>query len=602
MTDSRPMFPGSLLARPLPRFFGLAGLLCSFALMPLIPLFVLQGWPETHDHTRYVLLLDQFQLTFRDGILYPRWFAEFGGRYGYPTFVYYQPGFFFAALPFVLLGLNYLLALVSTFFCFCLAGATGAYLAGKQIAGKAGGLLASFFFMLTPYIFVNLYVRGDLSEFAAMLLTPWPLYFLLRLDAAACKGRRSFPVATGLGLTLAAVVYAHPITGFFFTLTFGLAALCFGLRQSRRARRLLWTETAWGMALGLALSSPYWFTVLQMTHYVSVERAFTDYYQAKLHVVHPFLLVSRAWGFGESQTGLAAGMPLQLGLAHALAAATGALAARSDARLRTFFFLYLGLVLFMTPLATLAWTLPILKTAQFPWRLLSVTGALQALCAAGLGLIMNNDQAAAARPWRQLLACGLLALAVLWWCSPQFKAIPYHEADKRSLPQHWIESERAKLYDKFTSLTGKNEFLPKTADLEEIGGPRGKEQVLNVNAGQEQARIEALPGNTVNHIRYRVVVPDSASAAAALLGQLYLPGWRVAIDGHDIPRHELESRLQRDGLIRFTLPAGVHSVEASYEGPPGWLLRNFLILAVVLGFVGRGVFLARQTSAAPRDE
>ena len=74
-----------------------------FAVLPLLPMLRGWYWPATHDTLRYGILLDHFTAAFREGILYPRWLPELMGGYGYPEFVFYQPGFFYLALPFDLL-------------------------------------------------------------------------------------------------------------------------------------------------------------------------------------------------------------------------------------------------------------------------------------------------------------------------------------------------------------------------------------------------------------------------------------------------------------------------------------------------------------------
>ena len=64
--------------------------LTDLAIILLVSLALLSGlifsgsWPESHDGLRYLCHLDQFKDAFDAGILYPRWFPNYYGGYGYP--------------------------------------------------------------------------------------------------------------------------------------------------------------------------------------------------------------------------------------------------------------------------------------------------------------------------------------------------------------------------------------------------------------------------------------------------------------------------------------------------------------------------------------
>jgi hypothetical protein len=76
---------------------GAAAFVTSSFLLPW------NDWPNSQSGLRYAYLLDHFCDAFRHGMVYPRWLPNAFGGYGYPTFVYYQPGFFFWCLPLGLL-------------------------------------------------------------------------------------------------------------------------------------------------------------------------------------------------------------------------------------------------------------------------------------------------------------------------------------------------------------------------------------------------------------------------------------------------------------------------------------------------------------------
>ena len=69
--------------------------------------------------------------------------------------------------------------------------------------------------------------------------------------------------------------------------------------------------------------------------------------------------------------------------------------------------------------------------------------------------------------------------------------------------------------------------------------------------------------------------------------QIYFPGWKVFLDGQPVPSEELEGNLNEIGLMTVPLAVpGRYVLEAYYEGPPGWQVRDLLIALVLFAVVG----------------
>ena len=71
----------------------------------------MEGLPDSHEHLRYPVLTLHFQDAFESGIFYPRWMPDLAGGYGYPTFLFYQPAFFYLSLCFYYLTGSIVLAI-----------------------------------------------------------------------------------------------------------------------------------------------------------------------------------------------------------------------------------------------------------------------------------------------------------------------------------------------------------------------------------------------------------------------------------------------------------------------------------------------------------
>lgn len=110
-------------------------------------------------------------------------------------------------------------------------------------------------------------------------------------------------------------------------------------------------------------------------------------------------------------------MPMSLGLAHFALAAAGAFAQRRQAMFRVMFVLYLGLVLFMTPVCGFIWDRVLwLRYVQFPWRVLSVTATRQVACVCGL------HEAIASLGRLRHVVLGLACFGIIGWQIEQFSA------------------------------------------------------------------------------------------------------------------------------------------------------------------------------------
>lgn len=542
-------------------------LLPVIAAIPLVPLVALGGWPDSHEDLRYIFLLEHFREAIQGGVLYPRWLPELYGGYGYPTFVYYQPGFFYWTLPYSMVTTNPLAVFQLSLYGLCLTGTIGAWLLCRTLAERLTATFCASLFMLTPYLFVNLYIRGDLSELMAMLLTPWPLYFLFKLGdkAVAGTGRAILP-ATGAALSLALIVMSHPITAMFFLPVFCVFAAWLGIALPVAMRTKFWVNAGLALAAALAASAPYWSGLVLMTRHIDVASAVTGFYAAKIHVVHLPQLFEHGWSHGRSVPGPDDTMPFQLGLPHFLFALGGLLGARRNRAIQAAFVCYLLAIAAMLSVATPIWTLPLLDKVQFPWRLLSVTAVLQMLCAAGLWGFLRRANS------KRGLYLLLGALLLMTWQSDQFRMRPLPD----SLSRADLDELHGAEGREFETHTQENEFLPKWLAEDALKRPRRDAALLAIK-GAGKAR--ALDGDSPYRIRYRVTAKRPVTA---VIRQLYFPGWRVEVDGKPIDDRLLRERLEKDGLIRFSLESGEHVVEAWYEGPPGAPLRNALALAVVL--------------------
>ena len=531
-------------------------------------------WLRTHDAIRYPILLSAFRDVFVHGFLYPRWLPDFYKGYGYPTFVFYQPGIFFLSLPWFLLGMSAFTSLkVSVFILFAVSYFSIFQLCKLLTKDAALSYFLLFMYFLTPYLYVNLHVRGDLSELSAMLLTPLPLLFIKKmLISEDRKARMTYTVAASFAVAM--IVYMHILVCIFFfpfILIFSLASA----RNKEELSNILLELTAIFSA-ALLFSAPYWLNGLMMRRFINIEIAFNGYYTLENHFVYPIQLFSNFWGSGTSMTGIQDdGMSFQLGLIHFLLATIGFIVALKSKRklFLSVYLYYLFLIIMMTPVSILLWyTVPLIQIMQFPWRLLSVTAVVQVLCMTGLKDVSFKH--------RNLIMFLFVIIGIFWY-HREFSAFSYGKTLKPEF--HALAHQTSYNY---VTATATNEFAPLTS--RRIKAARGPAPLLQVSSA-ECSLIKKDDSNK-SCIHYSLETPNSLTIR---INQYYFPGWSVFINGKRVDDKFLLDNLSPEQLIQLKLSKGKYDIKAWYDGPLGWRGIAFMPL-IGAGLLALFLFLTNK--------
>ena len=578
--------------RQLAPFFAL----CLIALIPLLPAMLAGYFPRTHEEFRYQELTVLFADGIRHGNPYPRWLPSVSGGMGYPTFLFYQPVFFYvAAFCLALPGVTATTATYYAAYLFFLSGAGGIYAATRETVGRATALAIATLFVITPFAFSEMNLRGDMSELCAMMLAPWPLVCLMRAERALQAGvfRTKWFVAAALAVAL--LVGAHPMFALIDMPMLVLLIIGRWPSMPRAMRRSWLLATVAIFIAAIALSSPYWFVVAQNRPYVHIERALTTSIPPEQELVSFRELVSNAWMFGASQAralGRGVAMSFQLGLPHLIFALAGAWLGRRRPWMVGLAVAYVVLVLTMTPLATplWAWSKSPLRVLQFPWRLLSVLAVPQVVLAAAAVASIRSP----AR--RTIIAWACVIVAAAWYhqmfvaSTVEFRFGPNRD---RLATISWADADAMVAQDIF-GLAGFNKNYANANEFDPIWfnekpEPRGTRPMID------------LPGA---HVRY---ASDHSSAhihaftsldtpSLVTVQQFYFPGWRVDVNGATVPDTSLRGNVTDDGRLRIALPAGKSEVVAYYDGPQHWVTRTVLALLALVA--SRGLLLMARQNAS----
>ena len=290
--------------------------------------------------------LDQFAREVGHGSLYPRWLPLSHGGLGSPAFYYYPPVSFYVGSVFVLAGASVYHGIVGVFFVAALLAGGGMYWWLKDNAPRP--LLGALIFVAAPYNAYNFYQRGAQAEFFAMALLPFVMLGLRRLNEQQ-KG----------GFALAALAYAALIATH---LPLALLASLFlfapytAVMAWRRPASL--GRFAAALTTGIALSAIYLLPAL---------------------LLEPHRDAASLWGQRFYQPAnwsvwSAAALRLRpalwsLLIAWALCVPLIVLAVRERSR-----WAMLGILAVMLAIGIVPglWSLPLLKSVQFPFRLFPV--------------------------------------------------------------------------------------------------------------------------------------------------------------------------------------------------------------------------------------
>ena len=512
---------------------------------------------QNHESYGYGVRLMEFRDCLSHGYIFPEWCSHFRGGYGAPYFHYYQPGFFYAAsLTSPEWPMAWQVGLPTCGFVF--VGYLGMlFLMGTRL-GTLPGSLAGTLLLVCPYLHTNLYLRGDLSEAAAMMLVPSVLHILVR------QLERPTIMGTWIGIILAALIpVTHPAVGlvsygFFAVLAIAVAVTTRQVGSLFRAVLLL--------SIGVGLSAFYWFPVFYDSSLVMAEEAWIGQVEGgHYHYARHFVPLRDFFNTNTTVTPI----PVKLGLIQTLLASTGVIilyTKRHDWSMgqRTVgavcVGIFFGSLFLITPQSSAIWDyLPLLERIQFPWRLLTLVsiGMAGMACLSVAGIRSTHVQAG--------LTLGLIAVIT-------GLAVNRSNLRHESVPDIPIA---ASIADLFFAPDLANEWLPRGAKI--LRTPKTHRKPYSQESSAEIESYRILTGAITCHVK-------TDSAAMVVLPHYYFPlGWSAHFNGRTISLSH-----QQDGLMQVRLPAqadGILHIQW-HTTRTKWIGVGISLASCLLGIIG----------------
>ncbi len=503
--------------------------LILISIIPVLDLFK-PGLPLTHDSQDHVARIANFYQNLSEGNIIPRWAGNLNWGYGHPIleFLYPLPSYLaslFHFLGFILVDSIKLVFGIS----FVLSGIAMHVFIRELLKDEKAAFLAGLLYMIAPYRFVDLYVRGAIGEHVAFIFPPLVFYFIYKLSK-----NHSWLYLIGGAVSFALLNLAHNAISLMFMPLFSLFGLFLFLQSKKKIQ--LGVTYLMTIILGFGLSAFFWLPAFMEGKYTLRDIVTGGgEYTASFVVWKDFF--DLVWSYGGS-----VGLSKQIGIVHWIGIFSSIIS--------TYYlyikknklwvislgsFIILGITLFLMTLeSNPIWqTITILQKFQFPWRFLSLTVFLSALLGAIAFHVFPDKYK---KILLLILVIGLLVVSKDYWHAKGF-----------------LQKEESFYKGIYNGTTDTGESAPiwsvrfmekRPASRVEIISGKGSIKEIKRNFTKRQYEVEASE-------RTRIVE-----------NTLYFPGWNVLVDGNPVVV-EFQDQNHR-GLITFYVDKGSHKVEIKF--------------------------------------
>ena len=523
----------------------------------------------SHDGYTHTARIAQYYQALKDGQLPPRWAGTLNNGFGSPIFV------FSYHLPYILgsflhaIGFSYVVSFKLLIGGSLLISGIFMFLFLETIFPVQAAVVGSLFYMFAPYRFLNIYVRGSLSESVAFMFIPLVFLSITKLWEKTNRHTFSFSVVSFALLLLS----QNLVAAMFLPLVLAWILLLWKNTSSRRFALYSFGS----LVLGFGIASFSYFPVFFEKKFLRFGELIT-YYQN--HFVAPFQFLRSPWGYGFSFPGTSQDeMSFQIGLIHLLvmvfAFIVGIFLWRKkkqknflfEQNILLFSFVFsLIAVLVMIDTSFTRWlwrVVPFLATVDLPWRFLGILVFTSSLIVAFVATVISN---------RFFWFC--IVLLLLYANRNHIRVNQY-----LSYPDEEFALYRG-------SATWLNEYTPawrNTTSFDEV-----------------TKRYRILEGDLMivekESLSQEYILETNATSSGLLqLNILYFPGWKLFLDGKpgifkkdfyiSDREYKVTENTKSTGLIHVYIPEGHHTLLARFTETP---LRRFgnVISLVSLGITG----------------
>jgi len=440
------------------------------------------------------------------------------------------------------------------------------FLLVSELVGNFPGFVGAILYTYIPYKAVDVYVRGAMSEFWALVFYPlifWAAYKLIKT--------LNIKYIILLGISISLLFTTHLLMSMIFALPSAIWAI-YWLIKERKIEAF--KKVMFAALLGIGISAFFILPVVFERQYAHTETMTMGYFGYLQHFVNiKKLLFSTEWGYGSSgfpneklnlSTGIVQWM---FGLISIAIGSCYLLVKKNKDKYNWgILVILLGVlelfILFMMhSKSTFIWKmLPILEWLQFPWRFLTVSIFLLCLiCGIGVYLLPK---------FKIPISLLVISLAIILTHS-------------YFVPKSWINTKDA---EKFSGISWEKQltisifdYLPIYAKFPPIIKAPLIPEVLEGN-------VEFLSYKKGSNWQKGELMATKDSLIRIPLFDF--PGMTVKVDGKKVSHVNNDCRNQEFclGLVTFKVPSGWHKIEVQLKDTLIRTIGNYLTI-ISLGIV-----------------
>lgn len=524
--------------------------LISFQFFLIQPFFH-SGFFPTHDDIQIIRIFEYYQ-SLKFGGFPPRWSSGLLFGHGYPLFVFYSPMAYFLGALVVVLGFNFLIATKMIFVLSFFIGATGIFFLLRFFAKDFPALIASIIYSLLPYRAVDVYVRGDLSEFFAYSFFPWVVWINLKF----IKNYKNKLLLPFFGIFLTILILSHNIS----ILIFGIFLVIFNIfwifKSEKDFRLILVRKLFCGAILSVLLSCFYWLPLLMESRFVQLDKVIADPYNQY------FLSFNQIWYSPWGYGGFLQQSPMSLQLGQVMIVISFLtfilnMFIKSPLKKIIYFFSFSFIVtiLLETKFTQFLWDIITpLHYLQFPWRLHILSTICGVVLVGFFFYLLENIKIFQQKTGRFIFF--LATLFIIW--------LSFHESYSFFKAKSFMEAKPA------AATTTGEEYLPKW-----VGSLPSNYSPDKVEFLSNKGKLENIEWGY--YLKKFTVINQKESRIK--IAHIYYPGWDAFINGKQV-NIKYDNKF---GQMEISVPKGTNNI--IFEFNRTWW-RALAEMISVAGFIG----------------
>lgn len=495
---------------------------------------------------------------------------------GYPFFSFNYPLLYHVGDALQRVGLSVLDAFKALLIGAAVISSISMYAWLLPYAGRMAALIGAIFWVIAPYKFLNMYVRGNVAESLGLAMVS--LGFLV-MDRFVRGGLAGIIVV----FYFASFLLSHNITVLVGLPLLFLYAVWITFAFKLEKKRLMYLFGY--LVSALAMTAFFWYPAIveaPLTKLAELRSDYVSYFPTLLDIIYS------PWGFGSFARDLVPGkMSVQLGLVHTLIIGVALVLllvglwrkhriVSHIESLVVFFSLIAGVSAFLTlDVSRPVWdAMPILQYVQIPWRFVGYL----TLASSVLAAYILSTLPKLAKCITSVLLVGLL-----------FYSNRNHIRVNQYIP---FENpfEKSEIYG--PSTTSKDEHMPLWAPhIYEAPKPDG--DIFPATAGTSKRGV--WQSNV-----HKFTVSFSADAAFRD-NTSYFPGWTAQVDGQSVP---IRYRDDPFGRLFVSVPKGDHVVSFRFGEPLYRKVADIVSLLALVFFLANLVVkgLKYKSEAIIKDQ